>query len=281
MVSGKRAKRICGRGVGFGKGRATPDALRKAIENICATPLADPVFEISRDSTIMMLCARDRFSVAYATGVIPAPAEVQADPDRPSGDALCCFAGKSSYFYGILSDGMGSGKQAAFCADVCTIFLEKMLYAGNSPEISLRMLNNYLRSHSDAPEAECSVGIDLVRIDLITGTAHFIKGGAVPSFVLRGKQLLKIKAHTPPIGIMHAVQAQIIPFELLEGDVIVMVSDGITGGNEDCPWLISLLSGVPLSDPAVLKETILLHARESGSRDDMSVAVMRIDQLSA
>ncbi|MBO5757517.1 MAG: SpoIIE family protein phosphatase [Clostridia bacterium] len=281
VVSGKRQKRICARGVGFGKGRATPDALRKAIENICATPLADPVFEISRDSTIMMLCARDRFSVAYATGVIPAPAEVQADPDRPSGDALCCFAGKSSYFYGILSDGMGSGKQAAFCADVCTIFLEKMLYAGNSPEISLRMLNNYLRSHSDAPEAECSVGIDLVRIDLITGTAHFIKGGAVPSFVLRGKQLLKIKAHTPPIGIMHAVQAQIIPFELLEGDVIVMVSDGITGGNEDCPWLISLLSGVPLSDPAVLKETILLHARESGSRDDMSVAVMRIDQLSA
>jgi stage II sporulation protein E len=281
VVSGKRAKRICARGVGFGKGNTTPDALREAIENICATPLADPVFEISKDSTVMMLCARDRFSVAYATGVIPAPAEVQADPDRPSGDALCCFAGKSSYFYGILSDGMGSGKQAAFCADVCTVFLEKMLYAGNSPEISLRMLNNYLRSHSDAPEAECSVGIDMVRIDLITGTAHFIKGGAVPSFVLRGKQLLKIKAHTPPIGIMHAVQAQIIPFELMEGDVIVMVSDGITGGNEDCPWLISLLSGNPLQDPAVLKETILLHARESGSQDDMSCAVMRVERLSA
>ena len=99
--------------------------------------------------------------------------------------------------------------------------------------------------------------------------------------MLRGKQLLKLKAHTPPIGIMHAVQAQIIPFELSEGDVIVMVSDGITGGNEDCPWLISLLSSNPLSDPAVLKETILLHARESGSRDDMSVAVMRIDKLSA
>jgi stage II sporulation protein E len=281
VVSGKRAKRICARGVGFGKGRATPDALREAIENICGTPLADPVFEISKDSTVMMLCARDRFSVLHATGVIPAPTEAANDPDRPSGDALCCFAGKSSYFYGILTDGMGSGRQAAFSAEVCTVFLEKMLYAGNSPEISLRMLNNYLRSHSDAPEAECSVGIDMVRIDLITGTAHFIKGGAVPSFVLRGKQLLKIKAHTPPIGIMHAVQAQIIPFELCEGDLIVMVSDGITGGNEDCPWLISLLSGNPLHDPAVLKETILLHARESGSQDDMSVAVMRIDQIGA
>ena len=281
VVSGVRAKRICARGVGFGKGRATPDALRKEIENICGTPLADPVFEISKDSTVMMLSARDRFSVAHATGVIPAPAEKKQDPDTPSGDALCCFAGKSSYFYGILSDGMGSGRQAAFSADVCTIFLEKMLYAGNSPEISLRMLNNYLRSHSDAPESECSVGVDMVRIDLITGTAHFIKSGAVPTFVLRGKQLLKIKAHTPPIGIMHAVQAQIIPFELCEGDIIVMVSDGITGGNEDCPWLISLLSGTPLQDPALLKETVLLHARESGSMDDMSCAVMRIDKLSA
>ncbi|MBQ2806064.1 MAG: SpoIIE family protein phosphatase [Clostridia bacterium] len=281
VVNGVRAKRICVRGVGFGAGRTTPDALRQAIENICGTPLGDPVFEISKDSTVMMLCARDRFSVAFDTGVIPASAEVQIDPESPSGDALSCFAGKSSYFYGILTDGMGSGRQAAFSAEVCTVFLEKMLYAGNSPEISLRMLNNYLRSHSDAPEAECSVGVDMVRIDLITGTAHFIKSGAVPAFVIRGKQLLKIKAHTPPIGIMHAVQAQIIPFELSDGDVIVMVSDGVTGGNEDCPWLLSLLGNHPSKDPAVLKETILLHARESGSRDDMSCAVMRISQLGA
>ena len=279
VVSGVRAKRICARGVGFGTGRATPDALREAIENICGTPLADPVFEISKDSTVMMLCARDQFTITYDTGVITAPEEVRNDPDAPSGDALCCFAGKGSYFYGILTDGMGSGRQAAFSAEICTVFLEKMLYAGNSPEISLRMLNNYLRSHSDSPEAECSVGVDMVRIDLITGTAHFIKSGAVPSFVLRGKQLLKIKAHTPPIGIMHAVQAQIIPFELCAGDIIVLVSDGITGGNEDCPWLISLLSGTPWQDPSVLKESILLHARDSGNNDDMSVAVMRIDPL--
>lgn len=281
VVNGMRAKRICARGVGFGAGRTTPDQLRKAMENICGTPLADPIFEISKDSTVMMLCARDQFTVSYDTGVIPAPAEAAIDPDSPSGDALSCFAGKSSYFYGILTDGMGSGKQAAFSAGVCTVFLEKMLYAGNSPEISLRMLNNYLRSHSDAPDAECSVGVDMVRIDLITGTAHFIKSGAVPAYVIRGKQLLKIKAHTPPIGIMHAVQAQIIPFELTPEDIIVLVSDGITGGNEDCPWLLSLLSGTPWQDPAVLKESILLHARESGSTDDMSVAVMKIEQLSA
>ena len=281
VVSGVRAKRICARGVGFGAGRTTPDALREALENICGTPLGDPVFEISKDSTVMMLCARDQFAVSFDTGVIPAPAEAVLDPQAPSGDALSCFAGKSSYFYGILTDGMGSGRQAAFSAQVCTVFLEKMLYAGNSPEISLRMLNNYLRSHSDVPEAECSVGVDMVRIDLITGTAHFIKSGAVPTFVLRGKQLLKIKAHTPPIGILHTVQAQIIPFELSSGDIIVMVSDGITSGNEDCPWLLSLLAGTPWTEPAVLKETILLHARESGSTDDMSCAVMRIDKLSA
>ena len=119
----------------------------------------------------------------------------------------------------------------------------------------------------------------MVRIDLITGTAHFIKSGAVPAFIIRGKQLLKVKAHTPPIGIMHTVQAQIIPFELSDGDIIVLVSDGITGGNEDCPWLLSLLGGTPWSEPGVLKETILLHARESGSPDDMSVAVMRVDKL--
>ena len=281
VVNGVRAKRICARGVGFGAGRATPDQLREAIENICGTPLGDPVFEISKDSTVMMLGARESFSVSFDTGVIPSGSEIKLDPDAPSGDALSCFAGKGSYFYGILTDGMGSGRQAAFSAEICTVFLEKMLYAGNSPEISLRMLNNYLRSHSNIPDSECSVGVDMVRIDLIKGTAHFFKSGAVPSFVLRGKQLLKIKAHTPPIGIMHTVQAQIIPFELAPKDMIVMVSDGITAGNEDCPWLLSLLSGNVWQDPAVLKESILLHARESGSADDMSCAVMRIDQTSA
>ncbi len=279
VVSGVRAKRICARGVGFGGNKTSPDALRRDMENICGTPLGDPVFEISKDSTVMMLCARDQFAVTYDTGVITAPAELMLDPQAPSGDALCCFAGKDSYFYGILTDGMGSGEHAAFSAGICTVFLEKMLYAGNSPEISLRMLNNYLRSHSDASEAECSVGVDMVRIDLITGTAHFIKSGAVPAFVIRGKKLLKIKAHTPPIGIIGTVQAQIIPFELSDGDLLVLISDGITGGNEDCPWLISLLSGEISHEPAVLKETILLHAKDSGSRDDMSVAVMRIDKI--
>ncbi len=281
VVSGVRAKRICARGVGFGTGKTSPDQMRKSIENICGTPLGNPVFEINPDSTVMMLCARDRFSVTWDTGVIPAPAEAARDPDAPSGDALTCFAGKSSYFYGILTDGMGSGERAAFSAGVCTVFLEKMLYAGNSPEISLRMLNNYLRYHSDAPDAECSVGVDMVRIDLITGSAQFIKSGTVPAFVLRGKQLLKIKAHTPPIGIMHTVQAQIIPFELCDGDVLILLSDGITGGNEDCPWLISLLCGDVSHEPAVLKESILLHAKESGSQDDMSVAVMRVEQVEA
>ena len=100
------------------------------------------------------------------------------------------FVSRKDYFYALISDGMGTGEDAAFTSELCSVFLEKMLGAGNSIETSLKMLNGFIRSKSRASSAgECSATVDLLELDLLTGSASFVKSGATCLF-----QILLLKA---------------------------------------------------------------------------------------
>jgi hypothetical protein len=61
------------------------------------------------------------------------------------------------------------------------------------------------------------------------------------------------------------------------GDVIVMVSDGVTHGNDECPWLIDLLSDPLPSSMDSLRLDILKRAITSGSPDDLSAIAVRVE----
>ena len=118
---------------------------------------------------------------------------------------------------------MGSGREAALTARICTVFLEKMLTAGNRKETALRLLNSFVR----AKGIECSATVDLMELDLITGRAGFIKSGAAPSYVRRDGNLFKLQSKTVPIGIMRALDAEQLCFDVEAGDVSIMLSDDV------------------------------------------------------
>jgi stage II sporulation protein E len=142
---------------------------------------------------------------------------------------------------------------------------------------ALTMLNSYLRHRN----MECSAGIDLMEIDRYTGEARFVKSGAAPSFVLREGRLFRLCSKTVPIGILRALDAEMIRFELRPGDSIVMLSDGVTENFEDSAWLCDMLStrAVTDSSPAEIAQRIVAAARagvDPSRRDDVSAAVMKI-----
>ena len=83
---------------------------------------------------------------------------------------------------------MGSGEEAALTSRMCRVFLEKMLACGNKKSVTLEMLNNLICSKS----TECFATVDLLEIDLMLGIASFIKSGAVPSYVIRDRRLIKL-----------------------------------------------------------------------------------------
>lgn len=173
------------------------------------------------------------------------------------------------------------GKRRNSRADLARLpcFLEKMLACGNDKTTTLEMLNMFLKNRG----AECFATIDLLEIDMHTGTAAFIKSGAAPSYIVRGKNLYKISSGTLPVGILSDISAEITEFDLKTGDVIVMVSDGICGDPEfDGTWLSDYLTKEMSSDLTLTAEKIMMRARKEDKRsDDMTVELIRIDPPTA
>ena len=159
---------------------------------------------------------------------------------------------------------------------LCSVFLEKMLRAGNRANTSLRMLNNMMRSRSVDSTGEYSSTVDLVELDLMTGTASFIKSGAAPSFVIRGGVVHRLQAGTVPIGILGALDVQATPFRLRADDTVVMISDGILQNDPDCTWLTEYLRGAGGQTPDEIVYRVCLHASECENHDDCSVVALRI-----
>jgi len=194
--------------------------------------------------------------------------------DGISGDAVVSFE-NDGRFYTVISDGMGSGKEAALTSGVCVTLLEKLIKSGAELETALKMLNRIIR----ASGRETSATVDIAEIDLVTGEARFIKSGAAPTFVLRDGGIFRLQSKTVPIGIIRALDAEMIKFDIAAGDTIVMVSDGAARSYEEVPWLLDMMS----ADETVLRGSereaaakIVKEAARRGSMDDITCAVMRI-----
>jgi hypothetical protein len=208
--------------------------------------------------------------------------EVQVDvtDEPPSGDGEVCgdvitsFEAEGKY-YMVISDGMGSGREAALTSGVCAAILQRLIGAGAGLETSLKMLNNIIR----AGERECSATVDIAEIDLLTGKARFIKSGAAPSFVLRGGSIFRLQSKTVPIGILRALDAEMIRFDILPGDRVVMLSDGAARSYEEVPWLLDMMT----SDEVILRGSpkdaaakIVREAAKRGSLDDITAGVISV-----
>ena len=196
------------------------------------------------------------------------------ESERVSGDAAASFEADGRY-YMVISDGMGSGKEAALTSGVCVTLLEKLIRSGAELETALKMLNRIIR----ASGRETSATVDIAEIDLVTGEARFIKSGAAPSFVLRDGGIFRLQSKTVPIGIIRALDAEMIKFDVAAGDTIVMVSDGAARSYEEVPWLLDMMT----ADDTVLRGNehdaaakIVKEAARRGSMDDITCAVMRI-----
>ena len=293
VVCGKRERHITVRGRHFERVRKKATEIKTKIEEICGVRLRDPVFEKEDEYTVMTLASLPRMTTSYSGSTVPAdleegrplPGALTGDlsghdrytPPTPCGDHIAIFANEQAYFYALISDGMGSGPDASFTSDICAIFLEKMLSAGNHAEVSVKMLNNFIRSKNVGSGDECSATVDLMELDLHNGHALFVKSGAAPTYVVRSGTVYKLHSRTVPIGIFKDSEPELLRFRMHPGDVIVMVSDGVTHGNDECPWLIDLLSDPLPSSMDSLRSDILKRAITSGSPDDLSAIAVRVE----
>ena len=272
-VSGSRQLRIDVRGADLTRCRTRVFDLRRSLEEVVGVPLTDPAFEFDSGEPVLCMSARRRLSAAFAAA--------RGAPDGGvCGDTVMRLENRSDYFYAFICDGMGRGSEAAFTAGVCGVFLKRMLSAQNSVETSLRLLNSVIRGKGGD---ECSAGVDLLEIDLLTGKASLYKGGAAPSYLRRGDRIYSLSSRSVPLGIIGELDAGKTEFAVEPGDMILMISDGVLAGTDEDEngsyvWLLDLLSSC---DAGHLDETArraLRMARIAGSRDDASAAVIAIGE---
>ncbi len=143
-------------------------------------------------------------------------------------------------------------------------------------------------SSAAAGEAECFATVDLLIIDRNAAKAKFYKMGAASSFLLRNGKVKKFEQAALPIGIIPEVRLNHIAVRLKAGDIVVMVSDGVTeaarADGSDGAWLHELLESRTAAELAhlsarrlageILGEAILRYADRE--RDDLTVAVVKI-----
>ncbi|MGI6143458.1 MAG: stage II sporulation protein E [bacterium] len=181
----------------------------------------------------------------------------------------------------ILSDGMGVGARAAEESATTIALLERLLNAGFNEELSLRTINNILMLRSGE---DSFATVDLVVLDLYAGEAEFVKVGSCTSYIKRGRHVALIHTPSPPIGIVEDINVQPVKRRLRDGDLIVMVTDGVTGekGEEDgkSGWLLDLLRKANTDEPGEMARWILAEAgKQPGLHaDDMAVLVARVDR---
>ncbi|MBE6601129.1 MAG: hypothetical protein E7637_01315 [Ruminococcaceae bacterium] len=268
-VYGKRRRQIVIRDVDIENARVTVDTMRADLGELCGMRLGKPIFELDGRVSTMSLRASKKLSVTGAKSHLSADGEI-------CGDTVNLFSNKKDYFYALICDGMGAGREAAETSSLCSIFLEKMLKAGNRANTSLRMLNNVMCARSVDNVKECSSTVDLLELDLMTGEGCFIKSGAAPSFVIRNGVVQRLQCGSAPIGIISGVTAQKTPCSLRAGDVVIMVSDGILQDDPSCEWLISYLERNRAKSPSELVSRICRHACEGERHDDCSAVAICI-----
>ncbi len=241
-----------------------------AFEDLCSCRFS---WTLLNDGRKVLLTSAKGYSIQYAKRSVKAEGE-----EGFCGDSVNAFESEKDIFYSFISDGMGSGRDAALTSGICSVFLSNLLKATGECEHSLSMLNGFLRNKGSGSMHECSATIDLLELDLVTGKADFYKGGAAPSYIYRDGSLFKLRSNTVPLGIIKELDTKKTSLELSGGDIIIMVSDGVTQSKDECPWLFDLLKANVGNESLVsIADMIVKRAKYEGACDDISVVVIKVD----
>ena len=273
-VMGKRTRKVVMASPSFAGRQRELGALMTDLEDLCGCRLSPLRFE-EKDGVVIattMTAPRYALEVAWAGRA--------AKDGQVSGDCVASLSAKEDgYSYVLLSDGMGTGTGAKETPGMCTLVLEKLLSAGLTQELGMRMINRLVAKQGE----ERSATIDLMTFDTYSGNAYFLKSGAAASYVKRENNLFRLRSRTIPIGIVEELDAEKLQFDTQAGDYVIMLSDGVSQTSEDAPWLVEMLSkpftqGLEGVANGILSEAMHHLPLENGvaMRDDMTAVVIKI-----
>lgn len=206
------------------------------------------------------------------------------DGEKYSGDSQSFGKLPDGTYLTIISDGMGSGPQAGQESNAAVRLIERFSKSGFNKLTAINIINSIMTMKFS--EEEKFSTLDLNSIDLYKGEVDFMKVGAVASFIKKGEEIDVIKSKTLPIGVLDKPDIDIVRKKVENGDVIVMLSDGVLDyENEQAgkyEWIVDFLKNNNCNDPRQLSEEIMSNAKKLSKgkiKDDMTVIVEKVYSL--
>lgn len=179
----------------------------------------------------------------------------------------------------MLSDGMGSGKEANRESEAVIELLERMMEAGLREKAAINLINSLYVLKSDSKSFST---IDMGILNLFEGSCDFIKLGAATTFVKRGDELLTVESSSLPAGMFQKIEVESEQMKIQDNDYIIMVSDGVL----DCfpceekeAYMEFLLSEIKSNNPQEIANQLLKKVEEleiDGRSDDMTILVVGV-----
>lgn len=203
---------------------------------------------------------------------------VKSDPtEKYCGDTCETFFDGKGYFYVILSDGMGRGSRAALDSVMTASLTAKLMKAGLSMTCAVNAVNSALIVKSDK---ETLSTLDIMKLDMTTGTAEFFKAGASLSVIQTGSKTVVIERSSLPLGILKEVKFEHTETRLSPGDRVLIMSDGAAVLPQSMfRDILIKMRDRSVKDTAQAVADTAFSSVPSGKNDDITVACIEIKQM--
>lgn len=176
-----------------------------------------------------------------------------------------------------ISDGMGSGEDAANSSKKVLDVFEKYLNAGLEKHVAIDLMNSYMMI---GEQEDMYATLDTVIFDEATGNAEIIKFGACPTYIIKDGNVKMISSKSLPVGSTINLDGEIYKERFDRNTLIVMVSDGVLEVNKlKEKWILQLLKSLKTDNPKRISDIILQEAVDENfgtAKDDMSVVVVKV-----
>jgi len=202
---------------------------------------------------------------------------VAKDGEKVSGDSFSYVMNDSGEVVLGLSDGMGSGTQAAFESARLLELLEQFMEAGVSRETAMKMINS-----TAVYERGSYSTLDVCLVDLHSGAGEIGKLGAAATFLYKNGEVEIIDTIRVPAGLFHNMEPETSSFSLGHGDYIVMITDGVLEamvGDDKEEEFAELICTQMTGNPRELADRLMecsLEACGGMAADDMTIYVAGI-----
>lgn len=166
---------------------------------------------------------------------------------------------------------MGQGQKASDDSSLTLDIMKQLIINGISLKDAVQSVNALLKIKN---RNDMFTTLDLIQVNLVLGKAVLVKYGACPTYILRDNELIELKSQSLPMGIVSPLETSTDKYQLLENDIIFMVSDGFTSQFGD--FIENNKYLIDEDHPKEIAHLLTNLASDEEKNDDMTLIVLKL-----